>query len=93
MAATTRNSSTSGSAPAPAVWFGERRFHGTQQFTLDPDGTAEPKMNVALNPEVERLTLSWGSQVEVLGTASLRRRIWEEAMAIVNCGAALPNNR
>jgi predicted DNA-binding transcriptional regulator YafY len=44
-------------------------------------------MNVALSPKVERLVLSWGSQVEVLGPASLRQKIWEEAMAIVNRGA------
>jgi predicted DNA-binding transcriptional regulator YafY len=47
-------------------------------------------MNVALSPEVERLVLSWGSQVEVLGPASLRQKLWEEAMAIVNRGAVLP---
>jgi hypothetical protein len=38
-------------------------------------------MNVALSPEVERLVLSWGSQVEVLGPASLRQKIWDEALA------------
>ena len=75
-----------------AIWFGERKFHGTQEFTLHPDGTAELKMNVALNPEVERLILGWGSQLEVLGPPSLRQKIWDEAMAIVNRGAALPRS-
>jgi predicted DNA-binding transcriptional regulator YafY len=56
-------------------WFGERRFHDTQQFTSQPDGTAELTMEVAINPELERLVLSWGSQAEVLAPASLRECI------------------
>ena len=44
--------------PRAARWFGERRFHATQQFTSHANGTAELTMEVAINPELERLILS-----------------------------------
>jgi predicted DNA-binding transcriptional regulator YafY len=68
--------------PRAARWFGERRFHATQQFTSQPDGTAELTMEVAINPELERLILSWGSQIEVLAPAALRESIWRSAKAV-----------
>jgi predicted DNA-binding transcriptional regulator YafY len=71
-------------------WFGERRIHNTQQFTSQSDGTADLTMEVAINPELERLVLSWGSQADVLAPASLRESIWKEAKAIYERGPGVP---
>jgi proteasome accessory factor B len=67
-------------------WFRERRFHDTQQFIDLPDGTAELTMDVAINPELERLILSWGAQAEVLAPRSLRESIWKTAQEIFGRG-------
>lgn len=46
------------------------------------DGTGELTMQVAINPELERLVMSGESKVEVVSPASFRERIREEALAV-----------
>jgi predicted DNA-binding transcriptional regulator YafY len=72
--------------PRAATWFGERRFHPSQKFITHEDGTAELTMEVAVNPELERLILGWGAQAEVLSPQSLRESIWREAKTIAERG-------
>ena len=46
------------------------------------DSTGELTMQVAINPELERLVMGWGSRVEVLSPPCLRERVREEAQTI-----------
>ena len=43
-----------------------------------------------INPDLERLILGWGSQVQVLAPARLRESIWKEAKEIFEAGVESP---
>lgn len=55
----------------------ERRYHPTQQITRVADDHYELTMDVAINPELERMIMSYCREAEVLEPASLRERIIE----------------
>jgi predicted DNA-binding transcriptional regulator YafY len=53
----------------------ERMWHPSQKIHRLRDGRLELKMTLGSLPEVERWILSWGSHVEVLGPAELKRSV------------------
>jgi predicted DNA-binding transcriptional regulator YafY len=58
-------------------WFGERLIHQTQEFILNENGSADFTMDVAINPELQRLIMSWGPEAEVVAPAKLRAKVAE----------------
>ncbi|MHA3771861.1 helix-turn-helix transcriptional regulator [Verrucomicrobiota bacterium sgz303538] len=61
----------------------ERRYHPTQEITRLPDGQHELTMQVHITPELERWVMGYSQEVEVLEPESLRKRILDNARAML----------
>ncbi|CEF49440.1 unnamed protein product [uncultured bacterium] len=60
-----------------ATWIEERLWHASQKLTRKKSGELDVEFHVCIAPDLERWILGWGSEVEVLGPAKLRRKIAE----------------
>ncbi len=48
-----------------------KTWHHSEQFTTNADGSVDLTVHLAINQEVTRFVLQWGSEVEVLGPPAL----------------------
>jgi predicted DNA-binding transcriptional regulator YafY len=60
----------------------EKPAHASQRLTELVDGYAELTMTVAINPELERFVMSWGSDVRVLEPRGLQDTVVRHARQI-----------
>ena len=65
--------------PMGARLFSERIYHPSQQITPTGDGGHEMTMTVYINPELERMLMSYCREVTVLEPESLRQQLLENA--------------
>jgi len=61
--------------PAIARIARETRWHRSQQVAVQPDGSAVVLLKVPLTDEFTSFITRWGDKVEVLGPASLRKKV------------------
>lgn len=60
----------------------ERRWHPSQQLTMQPEGGAELTLEVSLAPDLENWILGWGQHAEVLAPSVLREKVASTAAAM-----------
>ncbi|MHA3771321.1 helix-turn-helix transcriptional regulator [Verrucomicrobiota bacterium sgz303538] len=72
--------------PIAGQFLAERPVHRSQRIITGPGGATELTMDVAINPELERMVMSWGEQVEVMEPLSLRQSVLRTAGVIVARG-------
>ena len=65
--------------PMGARLFSERIYHPSQQITPTGDGGHEMTMTVYINPELERMLMSYCREATVLEPESLRQQLLENA--------------
>jgi len=61
--------------PAIARIARETRWHRSQKVAVQPDGSAVVSLKVPLTDEFTSFITRWGDKVEVLGPASLRKKV------------------
>ncbi len=70
-------------APEAAEWIRERQWHPDQRISEHRDGSLTLQMPIGGEYEALRWVLQWGSLVRVLSPEGLRKRVQEEARAML----------
>lgn len=65
-----------------APFIQERRWHPSQEITVEADGACRLLLHVAVTSDLVRWILSWGEDVEVLSGTTLREKVREAAAAV-----------
>jgi len=76
--------------PQRARWVAQERWHSKQQGTFEPDGSYLLEFPYADHRELIMDILKFGADVEVLGPATLRKKVAEEGNRLVSLYADPP---
>lgn len=70
-------------SPTAARWIVDEEWHPSQRLEHGADGTMTFRVTIQITPEFQRWVLRFGRDVEVIGPASLRDWLRDEARAML----------